>query len=1707
MKLEKAKNYLFINTLIILMSLMIFSACSPETQQLSSRLPSTSGNATTDPDTSPTTTGQLPETINFVQQGTTKYTAQINLFADYKDSFILRGNQVNSYLKDLLNSTPKTLCLVSKFSANNTTGSKEVLVLAARVRSYYNDQIGGREYFLQMEASNDSANTSDCLTVSLNNAIQSLYNTNNIAYKISSVCPNCTANTVSEGFNIYDSAGLKISNLSMSHLKLGIIPALGSGGNSSAQACSSNSACIAQGYNCCLDGQCVNHGEVREGVNQSEPEYLNAISQILARPELIGNYADYFYVCPLMVPTNPDNNQIDPEEDPVQQAANLFNELQSLYRCANPVIDEFSFCTKKEELASLKVSPTGQYPFTANIDDITFSSLNSNLNYNNITALTYAGIKIYKAKQLNGDLEIPLLPANGEIQTPNDDYSIGQTVLFKMPPPANAINDTLEIEYRVDGTCERIGQTIAKCKKYYKQGQISDPPRSSDHASGSTFKVPTNANLGYNLIVQVGGVTITPGSDTWSLSGNSVVFSPSYTVYNNQEITISYFITQNISEILKSRIEAQASIDSHCSCGEGITCNLKPVYTDVTGTNTLTSYECLYPQPDGQEAPLQKTVFMSARTVAHKFYDSNGVHYEYDNISSAAKQECAVATTDETNCNRFDYESGDVTKPNNQNYTGFNEIYGTFNLNEKSPMPATMVNIVKGRQYDIFTDEGVFSSCLNCGTDYYSSLQKIFPDNFLHKGGGYLPNLVESRRESNQGKFNADDFKFGRACFVPATMIPWTHKADDNITKQRRDRLKAQHFLFANGYNKDWYGFDYGSLIGSFDGVTWFSVGNQRQIQAKSNKLYLAINAYYGDVTANNTFKIVVSEIASIINSGSNVTHDTDSDGAECQSSHFCEVDNDCLTQLGYEYTCQNVSSVTSPWPIFDSNGNEISGSITKGLLNLVGGSNGQVKRCVYRGQGAICEENLQALNSATSYTTNENIALHACSPNTYCESLDQNKFNTKISRYGSSMANINIKSYITEKSDTIGLAAKILGRPYNYYGNQAPPTGVKTQLNSIHVNSICIPGKAPSYAASTFDLNFVTAPTTEADKILGIGRTYPSTISQDLNYLNACPASDLNGNFTNFTNINFNDPLESDQHKPFAITQNMSTNSLNLPILDSLNLFNDNAALVTTKGYHKNSCLRAPGAKCFTDLDCSPNKFISNKMKTITNFQGYLSQAEQKFWTEELVCANSQPRYISNSTYPNPLYQGYENRCCRETGKEFTYYSQQHENDEEIALADDQGNPLVPGINIPIDDPKRYSRSHTTYDKQKLEPSRFPAMVASTPRPITPKNYTIENVRQYNTLHLNNARMCCTGHWVREFADGTHGNNGGHKFSGSKQQRTDIAILKYLSWHPNNDPQVVAGSSSNAIPYTCVDTNVDTLDCEIKSLVENSTEELKYLKWFGKLELLGIPQVLIETNNSSSDDTFNIIKPINDDQADISSAKEVLPKTIKPSDGVSGIIDAIYNDGGNLVKYYSAASTGSIENSYEDSNFEIGSNKLKKVFSENKFNCCMPTGIEVDETTTNEQCCTGQVTDQNGPTRCCLNDFTDLSVYTNRYVSSEGAYANGQEVSDNDIDPLTGYIKKEIVLQMASNMCCSGKAAYGVAISNLSIPINNTGIIQGKTTRRWLYNDNIDNATETGGIYTKFQAGLKWNNHVYCVPTEFDNGGDTGTGSTGTAE
>jgi hypothetical protein len=326
------------------------------------------------------------------------------------------------------------------------------------------------------------------------------------------------------------------------------------------------------------------------------------------------------------------------------------------------------------------------------------------------------------------------------------------------------------------------------------------------------------------------------------------------------------------------------------------------------------------------------------------------------------------------------------------------------------------------------------------------------------------------------------------------------------------------------------------------------------------------------------------------------------------------------------------------------------------------------------------------------------------------------------------------------------------------------------------------------------------------------------------------------------------------------------------------------------------------------------------------------------------------------------------------------------------------------------------------------------------------------------------NSRTCCTKNWVRNFATT---NGGGHTWLQSKLQVIDKKNFKALNWAPNND-----ADGTNIVPYDCNAANSAFLNpsCEIRNFTAADTA--LYLKFFGALELVGIPQVAI----MSEDQVFKITNGTNG----------LAPATATPVDETIMPLGTVAADFTNT----------SSKKLYSGSNYTALESTLKKVFSEDEFSCCMPSGKEVPDYTTADQCCTGYLANSgaNNVLRCCLQDFTDLTVYLSRYVSSEG-----RGLPDTSYDTDTGYIKDpgvvEILAQQKS-LCCSGKFARGVAIRKLPIPIAVNSYVNqpDAMTKRFVYLSNaVDNNGDVGPIGDIFDAGVRWNDHVYCIPDSLD--------------
>ena len=80
------------------------------------------------------------------------------------------------------------------------------------------------------------------------------------------------------------------------------------------------------------------------------------------------------------------------------------------------------------------------------------------------------------------------------------------------------------------------------------------------------------------------------------------------------------------------------------------------------------------------------------------------------------------------------------------------------------------------------------------------------------------------------------------------------------------------------------------------------------------------------------------------------------------------------------------------------------------------------------------------------------------------------------MTKYADTLNNQNNRSYITEKTDTFGLGARLLGRPFDFLGDTSAPTAVRTQLASNKVDSLCVPGRDSAGKSETDDLNSTPA-------------------------------------------------------------------------------------------------------------------------------------------------------------------------------------------------------------------------------------------------------------------------------------------------------------------------------------------------------------------------------------------------------------------------------------------------------------------------------------------------------------------------------------------------------------------------------------------------------------------------------------------------------
>ena len=832
-----------------------------------------------------------------------------------------------------------------------------------------------------------------------------------------------------------------------------------------------------------------------------------------------------------------------------------------------------------------------------------------------------------------------------------------------------------------------------------------------------------------------------------------------------------------------------------CGCLNPNTCPLLKYDALKNENDKIINIFCSHNAPPSH-LPQDQKVIMSSRSVPHRFFRKSDGQAVDDLTSLQGSSE------QQEGQDFFYLDERDKRGPQNGLFN-MNSILGKMSLSLNQALPAKIVPVEFEKVYVIGASSGSSIPCPLCPQDQWLNL--LSPHPFLSGADGLIAVGHTTRRDSyeqNNTYGNFEDTKFGRACWIPPTMVPFSHKSEGNRLTQRLNRLKTQAAFYMNGYQRDWFGFNKGALIGSFDGFTWFAIGNGRRVLAKTNQLFLALNSPFGDLAGENTFEISVREDTNGL--GETPDHDfdpsiTDSNSAHynqaasCQRYHQCEVDADCITQLGWEYLCADISHWKTQVPQFNLDAQEQGGislirtkqSFPVGGLSL---SQDSTKRCVYRGMGALCQQNL-------SSPVSKEQKLLTCAPNFYCADLSSSRFNGQLAREPNALFNT-----------LYGFEADILGRPARYVGASHPlPTTVQENINanfslltSDTSSGLCLPGK--NIKERTFVAQHKKRDTNSpvrTDFISQIGGCDPSVPSSSNASVSSkrvwgCPLFDEEENYLFTTDTTLDKNLNK------FLTQNSCGNSTRT----SPGNLEDNAfSSIESRGgnltrptHAEHACLRRAGSPCFTDLDCTPSRLHAETASSlgVDYFGG--TRGEKNYWTEFLVCGQAQERPI----FGTPEFHQYDmtqNRCCRAVGEHLSIIGQKK------TLTEDTTRPI--GDIFPIEGyslNRRYSRFMAIYEHMLSPPYlQWNSTTSPCTLGIGCRNGEFQDItedHQWRAPHKVAARTCCGGGWVRKFADGTHNWAQPHR---TLLDVTNFQCLNYRNEYLFRKPEHVSTRNYNA--------------------------------------------------------------------------------------------------------------------------------------------------------------------------------------------------------------------------------------------------------------------------------------------------------------------
>ena len=301
--------------------------------------------------------------------------------------------------------------------------------------------------------------------------------------------------------------------------------------------------------------------------------------------------------------------------------------LGELYECVTPSDQdntsdvsggEMSICTKEvENFSSLSNSDS-----STDGDDRNFSTTYSGtgrLSNHSIYQIIHAGEVLFS----DGNT---LKSGVFTIGTGNDNLDDMTGINVTHSATSGAPDDTLKLRYKIDGSCVKINNSLAKCYKLYIQGQ-NDSKITDHYPASNSFKIPYYADTGRSIKVTVNKINKIQNVD-WTLQSTSpaeVLFTgTTLQVYDTQKVKISFFVDLSIYNVLQAKLTALNKISDICQCG-GPTCGLRKVYNT---SQEIVDYACVYKEPDAPTLNPPEWFYVSSKTTPHRYFDNTGAYHK-----------------------------------------------------------------------------------------------------------------------------------------------------------------------------------------------------------------------------------------------------------------------------------------------------------------------------------------------------------------------------------------------------------------------------------------------------------------------------------------------------------------------------------------------------------------------------------------------------------------------------------------------------------------------------------------------------------------------------------------------------------------------------------------------------------------------------------------------------------------------------------------------------------------------------------------------------------------------------------------------------------------------------------------------------------------------------------------------------------------------